>query len=262
MADTPRAQFLRFLKATTSDETARKAKEAHARFSLHPPTIEELASYRRSSDIEAAVADRCVESLLSIRTRPLKCGQLKQERQKFQKEVLSVLLSSAYSDDKTVAKEYEALCLSISRLIALYYVDAHGRQPHEVEGRLALVLPHLAGHLLAETELCLEARFTAPRKNLSKVSVFDIQQKLGMLEAHEDDVVRENARNIVCAALNKGNLGLAERLASGAKEKLGMLEAHPDPRINRRAKSIISQMLNRGSLEGFPDEDENYTPSS
>lgn len=91
-------------------------------------------------------------------------------------------------------KEYEKLALSFSRLFALYYYDERDRPPSKLEGRLERLLPYLARHLLAEVELCVEARFISPFKNLSKISVFDVQKKLETLEGHAEAVVRENAR--------------------------------------------------------------------
>ncbi|MBI4738874.1 hypothetical protein HY772_04900, partial [Candidatus Woesearchaeota archaeon] len=146
-------------------------------------------------------------------------------------------------------KEYEKLALSFSRLFALYYYDEKDRQPMKLEGRLETLLPYLARHLLAEVELCVEFRFTSPSKNLSKTSVFDIQKKLEMLEGHAEAAVRENARTILCAALNKGNLELADRLALGAREKLDSLEKHAEPAVRENARNILCAALRKGDLE-------------
>jgi len=252
MDDTGKTTFLSVLAAAGRDETARITRQVHMRLRLHEPTIEEIAGYRKAispGHLEALIIQKCAESLLYLRTKPLKPGQLKAERRDFQKEVESALCRNASLKDKRHQKEFEMLALSFSRLFALYYVDEEGRQPYRVEGRLETLLPHLAQHLLAEMELCMEARFTNAKNNLCKVSVFDIQDKLDMLELHAEAVVRDNAKTIIYAALNKGNLELADRLASGAKDKLDMLELHPNQIVRKRARSILSTLLNNGNLD-------------
>ena len=70
-----------------------------------------------------------------------------------------------------------------------------------------------------------------------------------MLESHGEQVVKANARNIIYAALNKGNLELVDRLAAGAKDKLDMLESHGEQVVKDNARTIIYAALNKGDLE-------------
>jgi hypothetical protein len=249
MVHTKRQELLFCLGRLTHGETAKKARQAHAGFRIREPTIEEIARYAKCNDVDRAVASRCTETLLSsLRTKPLKRGIQKQEVAGFQKAVFSVLESSVRPEAGRVANKFRGVALSISRLIAFYYVDADDKRSLTIDERLKAVLPYLAEHLLAETELCLGAKFTSPQINLSKVSVFDIQEKLEMLQAHQDEVVRRNARNILSAALRNGNLALADTLAAGAKEKLSMLENHHDEVVRDKAKTIIYAVLNRANL--------------
>ena len=249
--DGTRGRLLPVLRLASQDKTAKAARKAHKELRLPEPTVEEIAGYRRSvsPDLEMLAAQRYVDSLLDIRTKPLMPGQLRKGRRRFQQQVLNAIELSVHTDDKKVKKEFEKLAMSFSRLFALYYYDEKDRQPSRLEGRLQKLLPYLAKHLLAETELCIEARFSSPFKNLSKISVFDIQQKLEMLEGHDEAVVKENARTIVCAALVRGNLELADKLASGAKEKLRMLEGHDEAVVKENARTIVCAALNRGNLE-------------
>ena len=246
--------MLATLRAASGDETALAAKEAHYELRFHTPVIDEIGTYRKNEGaVMAQAVQKCAESLLYLRTKPLKRGLLKTQRRDFQEEVEMRLCDSVRLKDGKHRKEFGKLALSFSRLFALYYVDENERQPKKLEGRLEKVLPSLAEHLLAELELCIEARFTNPSNNLCKVSVFDIQEKLDMLESHADEVVRRNAPTIVCAALNFGNLGLADTLAKGAKEKLDDLQKHADEIVRRNAPTIVHAALNRGNL-GLADE--------
>jgi hypothetical protein len=68
--------------------------------------------------------------------------------------------------------------------------------------------------------------------------------------------VRANARNIISAALNKGNLSLADKLAEGAQEKYEELTKHKEI-VSANAKTIIYAALRNGNLslaDKFADE--------
>ncbi len=239
------------LLSIANSPAATKATEAHRKLLLPDPTIEEVIRYSKAptNDYESLAAARFVESILDVRERPLPNGPLKANLQNFAYNVLSEMKLHVSFDSKKVEKEFLGVAKSISRLIALYYFE-DGIQPEQLnDTRLVRMLPHLTRHLLAETELCVEAKFTLPKRNLSKVSVFDIFEKLSELEEHENGVVRDNARTIVYAALSRGNLELADSLAEGAKEKLEELEGHHDEVVRNNARTIVSAALNRGNLE-------------
>ncbi len=206
--DDAKPGFLALLKAACNDRTVKIAREAHKTLRLPEPTIEEIAGYRGSvsQDIEMLAAQKYVDALLNIRTKPLKGGALKANRRLFQEEVLTALELAVSIEDKKIKKEYEKLALSFSRLFALYYYDENDKQPSKLGGRLEMLIPYLAEHLLAEVELCVEARFTLPSRNLSKVSVFDMQEKLEMLEGHSNARVRELKRSIMSELFSIGNL--------------------------------------------------------
>ncbi len=238
------------LNVLLENRTTKKAIEVHSRLRLLPPTVEDITRYNKIGRIDdSTAAQKFVESMLDLRTKPLpKGGPMRENRRQFQEDVLTCLIDSVEPKDEENKKKYEKLALSFSRLFAYYYRDENDCQPAKLEGRLERLLPFLAQHLLAEVELCIEAKFTSPNENLSKVSVFDIQAKLDMLTAHADEVVRDNAKTIVRAALNRGNLELADTLAKGAKAKLDMLTAHADAVVRNNAKTIVCTALVRGNL--------------
>ena len=223
------AEILRIIDAVTN--SAAGIAKAHKNLRLPEPTIEDILKYQkagRNAPMESVAAQKYVNSLLDVRERPLP-KSIKQERQDFADDILARMQEAVHiEEDKKTKKEFDGVAKSISRLISIYYME-NEKLLKELDGtRLQTLLSYLAQHLLAEVELCIEARFTVPRKNLSKVSVFDIQEKLEMLQRHEDEVVRDNAKTIVYAALHKGNLSLADELADGAKKKLEMLQRHED----------------------------------
>ncbi len=239
-----RSTFTKTLRAAFEDRTASAAMTAHRELGLHAPSVEEIASYRKCGPVMAQAMARSAESLLYLRTKQLKGAPLKKSRRAFQREVEAALCGSAGPERKEFAK----LALSFSRLFALYYVDEHGRQPDRIEGRLESALPILARHLRAELEMCKEARFANPARNLCKVSVFDMQAKLDALENHPDEVVRNNAKTITTVALSYGDLDYADTLAKDAKTKLVMLENHPDAVVRVNANLIICAALRRCDL--------------
>ena len=246
-----REGLLGVLANAASDRLNQRAAEAHRKLKLPEPTIEDIARYRKSGypDIELLAVQRYVDSLLDVRTKPLPTGGLKQPVRDLQEEILFVLKSSINPSGR-IKTEYDKLALSFSRLIAVYYRHENDHRPKKLEGRLNEILPYLARHLLVEVQLCIVELFGQPFRNLSKVSIFDIQNKLDMLQVHSEVVVRENARTIVNAALRRGNLELADELAAGAKAKLDMLQTHSDKRIRKIAKTILSRLISDGNLDG------------
>jgi hypothetical protein len=246
MVHKARQELLGCLSRLAQGETARKAQEAHARFHIHEPTIEEIARYAKCSSVESAVTERCVESILAFRTSPLGMGPQRQEVAEFQKAILGLLETGP--QEGRVACEYGKLAISISRLIARSYADGCGKRSLKVDGRLEAALPHLAAHLLAETGLYLEAKFARPHINLSKVSVFDIQEKLEMLRSHKDAVVRDHARSIIFGVLKRGDLALADGLAAGAQAKLKMLRNHNARVVRYNALNIMCTALHQADL--------------
>jgi len=237
------------MRAASNDRSAQIAISAHRELRMHEPTIEEIASYRKNdSPIIRQAVQKSVESLLSLRSNTLVSGPLLKERRGFQEDV-EKRLNRSVKPKKRLMEEYAALAHRFSRLLAAYYVDEECRQPDKIQGRLSRTLPYLAGHLLAELELCLESRFVNLPKSLCKVSVFDIQEKLDVLEHHPDKVVRRNARTIICVALNNGDFALADSLARNAREKLEMLQNHFEPIVRDNAHVIIDAALRKGHLE-------------
>ena len=206
-----RTALLQLFKTTSKDAVSCAVLETHRKLALHEPKISEIAEYRkacggRAQDVENIVTQRCIESLLFLRTKPLKPGQLPVNRRDFQKEIELMLWNNVSPKDKEHQKKFDKLVLSFSRLFALYYVDENDRQLMEADGRLNALVPKLAEHLMAELELCMEARFTNPSNNLCKVSIFDIQEKLEMLQSHSDENVRKYAKTIISKALAAGTL--------------------------------------------------------
>ena len=240
-----RKTLLATLHAASSDRHAQSAIRAHRVLKLREPTLEEIGAYRKSNG-KANIYRVCAESLLSLRGKKRPKGCIR--RAVFGKEVERLLLGSAKAKDAEHGKMFGELACSFSRLIAVHYEDGNGRQPERVDRELGMVLPHLAGHLMAELELAMEAGFPRAANSLCKASVFDIQAKLDMLEDHPEEIVNANARSILCAALNVGNLGLADTLAAGARAKLDMLEEHPERAVSANARTILSAVLIRGNL--------------
>ncbi len=245
---TARASLVTALHAASGDRHAQSAMRAHRVLRLHEPAVEEVAAYRKSGG-RANARLICAESLLRLRGKPIAKGGLEAGRAFFADEVKRMLCDGVKAKDAGHWERFDELALSFSRLIAVHYRDGRGRQPERVDRELRTTLPHLAGHLMAELELHMEAKFARPANNLCKVSVFDIQTKLGTLESHADKVVRDHARTIVYAALHAGNLELADALAEGAKAKLGMLESHADEIVRKYAKTIVCAALRSGDLE-------------
>ena len=69
-----------------------------------------------------------------------------------------------------------------------------------------------------------------------------------MLEGHADEVVRDNAKTIVCVALAKGSLKFADRLAAGAAnayEKMKMRLGKGTSNV----KTLFSDMLVARTLD-------------
>ncbi len=240
-----RASLLSTFRAASEDNTARSAIRAHRLRRLHEPTVEEIGAYRKSGG-KANIYQVCAESLLRLRGMPMAKGKI--ERALFAEEVERLLCNSAETKDTEHKERFGELAHSFSRLIAVHYEDEYGRQPGRLDGELKMILPYLAKHLMAELELCMEARFARPASNLCKVSFFDIQAKLDMLGSHPERIVKANDRSIIDAAMNGVNLRLADTLAAGAKAKLDMLEAHPLKAVRINARSILNAALIRGTL--------------
>ena len=71
------------------------------------------------------------------------------------------------------------------------------------------------------------------------------------------EIVRANAKTIINAALHKGNLSLADKLAEGAQEKYEELTRHKEEIVRANAKNVIYAALNKGNLslaDKFADE--------
>ena len=234
------------------------AEAVHISLHLPAPNEKDLARYVRAAHsgmgtdiagaIRTAAAQPYVEAMLEVRTKPLP----KKIKSGYEDVAATIenLLTQALFVDGSAAKEFhtgeQTVAKSMSRLLALYYEEESVATG--LTQRLTALLPYLSLHLQAETALAVDSKFTAAGRNLSKHSIFEIQETLERLQNHPDEIVRSNARSILSAALHNGNLSLADSLANGAQQKFSELGSHPDEIVRSNARSIMSTALNKGNL--------------
>ncbi len=245
-----RTSLLATLRTASGDRAALAAKGAHRWLRLHEPTVEEASAYRRNGgSVMAQAALKSAESLMRLRGKLMPRGTLETSRADFQEKVKARLCGSVSLKGERQSKEFDEIASNFSRLVAVYYVDGKGMQPDRIGESLEMILPRLASHLLAELELCMEAKFAKPAKIVCKFSVFEISAKLQALRNHADKVVKANVKTIINAAVHCGNLGLVDGLAGGADAKLRMLKRHRDAIVRKNARTIVHTALLRGNLE-------------
>ncbi len=244
------------------------AWEVHKSMHLQEPDAQDIGRYLRAaksgaeggitSKIRTAAAQPYVDSILEVRTKPLPGGRFKREDEDVAATIENIMIQKPfvegaaekefYSRDRTVAK-------SVSRLLVLHYEEEGGKRGLTL--RLKSILPYLSAHLQAETLMAVENKFASPGRNLPKHSVFEIHETLERLQKHQDKIVCINAKTIIYAALKRGNLSLADKLAEGAKEKYEELTKHRNEIVRANARSIISAALDKGNLslaDKFADE--------
>jgi hypothetical protein len=244
-----RTSLLATLRTASGDRAALAAKGAHRWLRLHEPTVEEASAYRRNGgSVMAQAALKSAESLMRLRGKLMPRGTLETSRADFQEKVKARLCGSVSLKGERQSKEFDEIASNFSRLVAVYYVDGKGMQPDRIGESLEMILPRLASHLLAELELCMEAKFAKPAKIVCKFSVFEISAKLQALRNHADKVVKANVKTIINAAVHCGNLGLVDGLAGGADAKLRMLKRHRDAIVRKNARTIASTGLRSGNL--------------
>ena len=239
-------------------ELVRKAMSAnpfHAERRRAPSSSAVLAESAMSYPIPHQGKEECAAFLLDeIRKVGPPTGRITKPREEFRKRAKEILTKSAKLRKERYRKRYDALTTSVGGELACFFVNEDHRGPiAEIDQKLTAVLSQLGQNLAKEFRIYVKERFTAPYLNLSKVSVAQVLEKLRVLENHKEELVRRQARTILYAALQRGNLNLADKLAERAVRKYKELQATADQTILALLDRIMEITIRRGRL-GYADE--------
>lgn len=245
------------------DRVAYLAMRAHRNLHIPGPALGQIAVYRkeglnRLEQIQTRAAQPYVDSILKVKRLESPKGQLKGNLQ----DAMDAITKRLTDEDNLFlkgkpriefTKARKGVARSVARKIALHYNEIDGSPRGAITPRLNALLPYVSRHLQTETLLAHE-HFSDPGRNIPRNSIFDIQDKLEWLQGHESEVVRNNARTILGAALNSGNLDLADKYALGLQEKLDWLKRYPNDAVSDSAQLIINAAIagrKLGSINGL-----------
>jgi|GEM_PF-3445700 hypothetical protein len=218
-----RSDALKVLFAADCYLTKRVQQHAivvHRILRLEEPRSEEISRYKRILCTTPNINDDSVQGLilsaatqpaidsilLLVRSKPAPKGKLAEDNLGRSANFIKNLMLRDLKriKDTRVLQEYKILARCIVRKIVLYSNEVSAANPPSQ--RLISMIPNLSRHLVTEVELAVEAGFCYPGYNLTKKSIFEIQEQLDMLRKNKNEHIKRKAKQILNAALRRLDL--------------------------------------------------------